>query len=502
MKSMMKRLLLLGLFAASAHAADKPNVLFIAVDDLKPMLGCYGDKVIKTPQIDRLAAQGTTFLNAHCQQAVCGPSRASLLTGLRPDTTKVWDLKTRLRDNLPDVVTLPQHFKDNGYNSVGLGKTFDPRSVDGMMKNDPASWSRPYVKTEENPASQMGFVNEEFVARAKTAKRENRGNWEKMKAALGGTPAVEIDQDVADDAYDDGIYAEKAVELIGELSKADKPFFLAVGFKKPHLPFVAPKKYADLYSDKDIRLAEFEEMPVGAPQVHFQDSWELKNGSYAGFKEFQGKDLPEATARELVHGYMACVSYIDAQVGKLLDALDEQGIADNTIVVFWGDHGWHLGDHGMWCKHTNYEQATRVPMIIARRAKGGRGTESMSPAEFVDIFPTLCDLAGIPKLDVLEGDSLVPVLDDPKAKVKDYAVSQYPRGGGKSTLMGYTLRDGRYRYIRWVVQSEPSQLKFEEFYDYEADPLEKRSLIGDPALSEEVKRFREATDQFLNRKDP
>jgi len=495
---MMKRLLLLGLIAASAHAADKPNVLFIAVDDLKPMLGCYGDEVIKTPHIDRLANHGTTFLNAHCQQAVCGPSRASLLTGLRPDTTQVWDLKTRLRDKLPDVVTLPQHFKDNGYTAIGLGKTFDPRSVDGMMKNDPASWSRPYVKTEENPASQMGFVNAAFVERAKKAKRENRGNWEKMKAALGGTPAVEIDQDVPDNAYDDGIYAEKAVELIGELSKAEAPFFLAVGFKKPHLPFVAPKKYADLYSANDVRLAEFQKMPEGAPKDHFQDSWELKNGSYAGYKEYQGKELPEEEQRKLVHGYMACVSYIDAQVGKLLDALESEGVAENTIVVFWGDHGWHLGDHGMWCKHTNYEQATRVPMIIARRAKGGEGTQSMSPVEFVDLFPTLCDLAGIPKLKELEGVSLTPVLDDPQSSVKDYAVSQYPRGGGNHQLMGYTLRDGRYRYIRWVTKGDPEDLKFEEFYDYETDPLETRSLIDESSLADEVKRFRAATDKFLN----
>ncbi len=494
---MIKSFVLSASLAMSAFAADKPNVLFIAVDDLKPMLGCYGDAVIKTPQIDRLAAQGTTFLNAHCQQAVCGPSRASLLTGLRPDTTKVWDLKTRLRDMIPDVVTLPQHFKANGYTSIGLGKTFDPRSVDGMMKNDPASWSRPYVKTQENPNSQMGFVEEGFVARAKKAKRENRGDWNKMKQALGGVPAVEIDQDVPDDAYDDGIYAEKAVELIGELAKEEKPFFLAVGFKKPHLPFVAPKKYADLYSGDDIRLAEFQEMPDGAPKDHFQDSWELKNGSYAGYKEYQGKDLPEAEQRKLVHGYMACVSYIDAQVGKLLDALEKEGIAENTIVVFWGDHGWHLGDHGMWCKHTNYEQATRVPMIIARRAKGGKGAESMSPVEFVDIFPTLCELAGIPTLKELEGVSLTPVLSDPKAKVKDYAVSQYPRGGGKKQLMGYTLRDGRYRYIRWVTKDDPSELKFEEFYDYETDPLEKRSLIEDPGVAEEVKRFRAATDKFL-----
>lgn len=488
--------LLLALAAGTAFAAEKPNVLFIAVDDLKPMLGCYGDEVIKTPNIDRLAQQGTTFLNAHCQQAVCGPSRASLLTGLRPDTTQVWDLKTRIRKIHPDVVTLPQHFKANGYTSVGVGKIFDPRSVNGQMKDDPKSWSRPYYHPEENKDSQMGFLNPEFVARARVAKRENRGNWEAMKKALGGTPAVEIDQDVADNAYDDGRIAEVGVELINELSKTPEPFFIAVGFKKPHLPFVAPKKYADMYSGDDIRLAKFQKMPEGAPGVAFQDSWELKNGSYTEFAGLKGL-LPEDKQRELIHGYMACVSYTDAQVGKLLDALEANGVADNTIIVFWGDHGWHLGDHGMWCKHTNYEQATRVPFIIAKRAKGGTAAKSVSPAEFVDIYPTLCDLAGLPKPASLEGASLVPVLDDPKAKVKDFAVSQYPRGGGAKENMGYAFRDDRYRYVRWVAKGDPADLKAEELYDYETDPLETKSLVGDAASVDVLKLMRERADHFL-----
>lgn len=489
-------MLILAALAPFAVAAEKPNVLFIAVDDLKPMLGCYGDGVIWTPRIDGLAALGTVFTNAHCQQAVCGPSRASLLTGLRPDTTQVWDLKTRIRKIHPDVVTLPQHFKQNGYVSVGVGKIFDPRSVNGQVKDDPKSWSRPYGKFGENKDSQMGFLNEEFVKRARIAKRENRGDWEGMKKALGGTPAVEIDQDVADEAYDDGRIAAMGVDYINELAGGEEPFFVAVGFKKPHLPFVAPKKYADLYSGGDIRLAKFQKMPAGAPGVAFQDSWELKNGSYSKYSGHDGL-LPEADQRDLIHGYMACVSYIDAQVGKLLDALEANDVADNTIVVFWGDHGWHLGDHGMWCKHTNYEQATRVPMIIAKRAKGGKGATSGSPAEFVDIYPTLCDLAGIAKPSALQGDSLVPVLDDPAAKVKDFAVSQYPRGGGAKEMMGYAFRDGRYRYVRWAPKNAPAELKAEELYDYESDPLETRSLIDDPARADILKIMRERAAGFL-----
>ena len=489
-------LLLLSLFSPLAFAAEKPNVLFIAVDDLKPILGCYGDSSIKTPNIDRLAEQGTTFLNAHCQQAVCGPSRASLLTGLRPDTTQVYDLKTRIRDIIPDVVTLPQQFKENGYESVGMGKIFDPRSVDGRVKEDPASWSGPYNLTAENKNSQMGFLNPEFVGRAKKAKRENKGDWDAMKKALGGTPAVEIDQDVPDNAYNDGVLAEMAVSHLAELAKADKPFFLAVGFQKPHLPFVAPKKYADMYSEEDIKLASFQKMPEGAPEIAFQDSWELKNGSYGNYAGTKGL-LPEEEQRNLIHGYMACTSYIDAQVGKLLDALESNGLAENTIIVFWGDHGWHLGDHGMWCKHTNYEQATRVPLIIAQKAKGGKATKSNSPVEFIDIFPTLCDLADIPKPDALEGTSLVPILADPSASVKDVAISQYPRGGGKSEMMGYTFRDERYRYTRWAPSKDVNDLQSEELYDYKTDPLEKKSLIDSPEYAETLKLMRKRAADFL-----
>jgi len=505
MKSILL-LLALALGLSSTWAA-RPNVLFIAVDDLKPMLGCYGDSRIETPQIDRLAEQGTTFLNAHCQQAVCGPSRASLLTGLRPDTTQVWDLKTKIRKILPDVVTLPQHFKANGYEAVGLGKIFDFRSVEGHVKDDPASWSRPYVVTEENPAAQMGFLNAEFVARAKKAKRENKGDWNGMKKALGGMPMVEGSEDVPDEAYDDGAFAKRAVELIGELAPKDpstgsgqgKPFFLAVGFKKPHLPFVAPKKYWDLYQRDEIELSKFQKMPAGAPEFHFQDSWELKNGSYTGVTREPGL-LPEAEQRELIHGYMACVSYIDAQVGKLLDALEKNGVADNTIVVLWGDHGWHLGDHGMWCKHTNYEQATRSPLIIAKRATGGKGAKSESPAEFTDIYPTLCELAGISKPKVLEGVSLVPVLDDPAASVREVAVSQYPRGGGKSELMGYAFRDKRYRYVRWLPKGKPdAEAEAEELYDYQSDPLETRNLAADPNHAEAGVRMRALADKFFSR---
>jgi iduronate 2-sulfatase len=258
------------------------------------------------------------------------------------------------------------------------------------------------------------------------------------------------------------------------------------------LPFVAPKKYADLYPLSSIRLAPFQQRPAGAPEYAPQDSMELKNGSFTGFANLQGA-LPAERQKELIRGYMACVSYMDAQFGKVLDAVEKSGEAKNIIVVLWGDHGWHLGDHGMWCKHTNYQQATRAPLIIARRAKGGTAAKTSAPVEFVDIYPTLCELAGIPSPETLHGKSLVPALEDPKAIIKDFAVSQYPRG----QRMGYAFRDRRYRYVRWVRKDAPDELQAEEIYDYEADPLETRNLLREPAASDALKRLRQCATIFL-----
>lgn len=468
---------------AISHAqatTEKPNVLFIAFDDLKPLMGCYGDKMIKTPNFDRLAARGTLFLNAHCQQAVCGPSRASLLTGMRPDTTKVYDLKTKIRSILPDVVTLPQHFKDNGYETIGMGKIYDPRSVQGRQKDDPISWSLPYM-FPDHPKEVAGFVNKEFVAKARAIMKEQGikgGQVDELKAKLGGFPPTEC-EDVADTAYEDGALADLAVTQLKSLSAEAKPFFLAVGFHKPHLPFVAPKKYWDLYQRESMPLAKFTTLPAAAPEMAFQDSWELKNGSYDKTIVPQGPGLlPEPLQRQLIHGYMACISYVDAQLGKVLDALEASPAAKKTIIVLWGDHGWHLGDHGMWCKHTNYEQATRVPLMIVRPNGTGAGGRSNSPVEFIDIYPTLCELAGLPAPKDLQGKSLLPIMNDPKAKVKEVAVSQYPRGNNAKETMGYAFRDERYRYVKWVSSRNPAaEPVAEELYDYDNDPGETKNIV-------------------------
>jgi len=495
-----------GVASAAPATEGKPlNVLFIAVDDLKPLLGCYGATQIQSPNIDRLAARGTLFANAECQQAVCGPTRASLLTGLRPDTTKVWDLKTRIRDILPDVVTLPQYFKQNGYESVGTGKIFDQRSADGQNKMDVISWSRPYLHPENLADETYGYLEPSYVkiineAKAKAPNRRAL-QWDRMLKTVGKRPTDCAD--VPDNAYYDGAMADLGVELIEELSAADKPFFLAVGFKKPHLPFNAPKTYWDLYDRQSVELATFRDIPAGSPEFHFQPGWELR--SYATIPP-EGR-LPDDLQRELVHGYYACVSYIDAQIGKLLDALDKTGAADNTVIVLWGDHGWHLGDHSIWCKHTNYEQATRVPLIVVSPVAGRQGGKSTSPVEFVDIYPTMCDLAGLPIPEGLHGVSLRPVMENPSVEVKTTAVSQYPRHVGGKEIMGYSHRDQRYRYIEWLDMDfrhgEMTGPVFaKELFDYEKDPLETRNLIDDPEYAEVANRMEDLAREYHEKYQP
>ena len=478
--------------------STSPNVLFIAVDDLKPLLGCYGDEHVKSPHIDSLAKVGTTFLNAHCQQAVCGPSRASLMTGRLPDYTKVWDLKTRMRDMNPTIVTIPQYFRNHGYEAVGIGKIYDPRCVDGYTQNDAPSWSKSYVHVDKNPDEEFGLIGKAFVntVRRKRAEAEAKGikGYGPLKNYIGGVPATEGSEDVADDAYEDGRVADRAVQLISELSHKNKPFFIATGFKKPHLPFVAPKKYWDLYNPEDLPLAEFQEMPSGAPSYHFQDSWELKNGSYSEVLTGPGKQ-PIETQRKLIHGYYACISYIDTQIGKLLNALDDAGIRENTVLVLWGDHGFHLGDHGMFCKHTNYEQATRSPLLFVDFRQKNEAMQAKAPVEFVDIFPTLCELAGLAIPPELDGESLVPILEGSASSVKPFARSQFPRHIGDGEAMGYAYRSERYRYIEWVKKDyyageKEGEVVATELYDYRKDPLEKRNLVDEADYAEVLAKFK------------
>ena len=468
-------------------AQERPNVLMIVVDDLKPNMGSFGDTQAITPAMDRLSARGTVFLNSHCQQAVCGASRASALTWLRPDTVQVWDFQSRMRDALPDLRTLPQYFKEAGYHTASIGKILDPRCCDGRETNDTASWSRPHSTMNAPHLADSYFGDteikrrlEEGEARAKEAGITSRKD---VIAFTEYFPTTEcLEENVPDNFYEDGMRTDRAVDLLGEFGAAGKPFFLAVGYKKPHLPFVAPKKYWDMYDPDSLELAAYQQMPEGAPEYHFQDSWELRSG-YAPIPDGR---LPDEMQRHMIHGYYACVSYIDSQIDKLMQSLEENGLLENTIVVLWGDHGWHLGDHGMWCKHTNYEQATRSPLLIVDPRMDYQTRETMKPVEFLDMAPTLAELAGLPVLESFEGVSLVPLLECPDSTIKRFAVSQFPRSkGAPNNLMGYAFRDEQHRLILWLEMDykggqRQGKLVDTELYDYALDPLETRNLAVDP----------------------
>jgi arylsulfatase A-like enzyme len=436
----------LGLALGAAAPKKRPNVLFFAVDDLRPELGCYGVAGIKSPNIDRLARRGMVFERAYCQQAVCSPSRTSLMTGARPDSTKVWDLVTHFRKAMPEVVTLTQHFKQNGYFVQGMGKIFHPGY------DDERSWSVAW-QTSKAPAYAGG---------------KGPGEKDEDKPKQKGGPAYEAGE-VADDFYKDGQVANLAVQTLRELKSKKEPFFLAVGFAKPHLPFVSPKRYWDMYDAAKIPMAANPYRPKDAPEFALTNSGELRN--YPGMPR-EGA-IPPELARTLKHGYYAAVSYMDAQVGKVLDELDRQGLSENTVIVLWGDHGWKLGEHGEWCKHSNVENDTNAPLLMAAPGMKAAGKHSRALVEFVDIFPTLAELAGLPLPAHLEGTSFKPLLDNPARAWKKAAFSQYPRG---QKLMGYSMRTERYRFTVWVGRNDHSRIEAVELYDHHTDPQENTNI--------------------------
>ncbi len=442
-------------------ATTKPNVLLICVDDLKPLLGCYGDKVVKTPNIDRLAARGLLFENAYCNQAVCSPSRNALLTGLRPQSLGIYDLATNFRKAAPDAVTLPQHFKANGYRAEGVGKIFHVGHGNG---NDEASWSVPHFSPRT-----ISYALKENNPPESTREQALFDNKKEAWKLPRGAPTESAD--VPDNRYGDGMIADEAVKRIeAAKAKPDEPFFLAVGFLKPHLPFVAPKKYWDLYDPAVFKLPELQQAPEGAPEFA-PGSW----GELRQYKNVPEKGpLPQEQALHLIHGYHAATSYMDAQLGRVLDALDASGLSDNTIIVFWGDHGWHLGDHGMWCKHTNYEQAAHIPVIIAAPGvTGGQRTRAL--IESCDIYPTLAEISGISAPEQGDGRSFASVLKNPDSSTRDHAIHVYPRGAGR---IGRAIRTQRHRLVEWKKPDDAPESAVLELYDYETDPAETKNLAA------------------------
>ncbi len=478
-RSVVIALLLLAPLAA-LHAdapPKKPNVLFIVVDDLKPLLGCYGASWIKSPNIDRLAARGTLFTASYCQVSFCAPSRMSVLTGMRPDSTRVFfnphQPQDMLRARFPDLVTLPQQFRNHGYITHPLHKVFDGRTVD--TGHDRASWSVPYGPWEMAPSDKPapgGY--QDPVTKARLAESAAQG-----KPAAG--PATEA-CDIVDNAYHDGGVAFTAAKRIREFAQQTQPFFLAVGFVKPHLPFIAPKKYWDLYDRASLPLAPLQQLPRGSPHdlAFYSHSGELR--SYSDVPKTGA--IPEPLQRKLIHGYAACVSYIDAQVDLLMKTLEETGLAGQTIICLWGDHGWHLGEHGHWGKVTNYEDATRAPLIIATPDQK-QVPRVTSLVELLDIYPTLCELASLAIPRHVEGKSLVPLMRGESTTLHEAAISQMTPNASKDGVMGWTLRTQRYRYIEWrradLSTDKPritDQVESVELYDYGTDPLERENLAG------------------------
>jgi iduronate 2-sulfatase len=451
---------LAALLATGGLNAQPKNILFIAIDDLKPLTGAYGDKHAKTPGMDRLAREGILFRNTFCQQAISAATRASLLTGMYPDKTRVWDLITDFRQVNPNALSMPEYFKSKGYLTAGMGKIFHNESAG--PGHDAPSWSIRYRNSDLKQYMLPYTPNK-----------------------LGRGPATEC-AEVSDNAYRDGQVAEMAVQLLDSLSGNSKPFFLAVGFLKPHLPFIAPKKYWDMYDRNEFELASFQKKALNSPDLAYHNSGELKNYSdiplFDNYSENELDHLPVEKQRELIHGYYAAMSYTDAQILKLINELDRLGIRENTIIVLWGDHGWHLGDHGLWNKHSNFEQATHVPLIMSVPGQKS-GVRCNTISEFTDIFPTLCELTGIPVPEHLDGVSLVPAMKMQSSQVREYALSQYPRG----QRMGYSIRTERFRYTVWVgngfrtwMPYNEEQVVARELYDYEKDPLEKENVLEKP----------------------
>jgi choline-sulfatase len=425
---------------------SKPNILFIAVDDLRPELNFYGANLIHSPNLDKLASESLVFNRAYCNVPVCGASRASLLSGARPTRHRFIDARTRKDEDNPDAISLPMLLKQNGYATISNGKIYHHQNDDSL------AWDEIW----QSDGKWLYALEENQKIREETYR---------------GMP-LEC-ADVNDTVYRDGKLAKKAIYDLNRLKKTGKPFFLTMGVGKPHLPFCAPKKYWDLYDRTNISLPESYIQPESTPKEAFHKFGELRNYETIPKKG----DIPEEQAKELIHGYYACVSYIDAQIGLVLDELKSLGLAENTIVILWGDHGWNLGDHKLWCKHCTFATALRTPLILKVPGKtNGQKTDAIT--EYIDIYPSLCDLVGIEKPKHLEGESFVPLINGGERQ-KDYAVSKF-----KDAV---TLIDGNLFYTEWTKDDGVAYARM--LFDHSTDPLELDNLAEKPENSETVNRL-------------
>jgi len=427
---------------------ETPNVLFIAVDDLRPELHCYGKELISSPHIDRLAAEGTRFDRSYCNIPVCGASRASLMTGLRPARSRFLSYLSRADEEAPGIMTLPGHFKSNGYYTISNGKIFHHND------DDSASWDEIWHPLT-NSTSWRDYALEENILRD-TSDRFRGPPFERAA--------------VADSIYKDGKVASKTIGDLRKLKDLEKPFFLATGFYKPHLPFNAPEKYWALYDGK-VALPDNNHPPENAPSESLHNFGELR--AYAGVPP--GGPVSDEFAHELIHGYYACVSYTDAQIGKILDELERLELDRSTIVILWGDHGWNLREHGLWCKHCNYETSLHTPLILKVPGTEQVGATS-EIVEYVDIYPTLCELAGLELPEHLQGNSFRELLFDPEATSDGVAICQW--------YAGITTIRENWFYTEWVNDQDSSYARM--LYDHRVDPHENMNVSEDPAHKETI----------------
>jgi arylsulfatase A-like enzyme len=453
---------------STGNVSQKPNIVFIAVDDLRPELGSFGAEHIQSPSIDKLAAEGLTFNRTYCNIPVCGASRASIMSGVRPGIHRFIGYDTYQQKDYPGVLSLPMHFKNNGYHTISNGKVYHHND------DDAAAWDEIWRPNSKNGTGWRDYLAPENI---ELSKGENRGYpYENME--------------VHDTAYFDGRIAKKSVDDLKKLKEKGEPFFLAVGFLKPHLPFNAPSKYWDLYDPTKISLPGNYIQPESTPKEAFHNFGELR--SYSGVPA-KG-DVSDELAIKLIHGYYACVSYTDAQIGKILTTLEELELDNNTIVILWGDHGWNLGDHKMWCKHCNFESSLHVPMIVKAPGRT-HGEKTNDITEYIDIYPGLCELAGLPIPEHVDGESFVPLMDG-KSMKKDYAISKFKEG--------VTLIRGNYFYTEYIDSEGNTRARM--LFDHSNDPLELDNLSEKPEYSQKVKELSEflrdnwGDDFFLNRK--
>lgn len=484
-------------FGCSSQKKDpvKPNILFISIDDLRPALGAYEDTIAITPNIDQLASEGMTFRQAYCQAAVCAPSRASLMTGLRPDDTRVWHLGDEFRKINPNTVTMPQYFAKFGYHTVNIGKIFHNYMPDSISWDEPDLRPARYVRKDWLNRDGETFYISKAINESQARKRDSLLKLMPIRYADGWNtgPAWEA-ADVHDTMYYDGAQTALAIQTLTRLSKANTPFYMGLGYFRPHLPFAVPKKYWDMYDPDKIPLPTNPNIPENAPLQAMNSMYELRH--YDGFQHIghptSSYRMGEDTVRTLRQGYYASVSYIDALLGDLISHMKMLGIYENTIIIIWGDHGWKLGDHNSWGKMTNYNIDLKVPVIIRYPNQENPGAQTNAITELVDLFPSLCELAGIKTPKYMQGTSFVPLLKNPNLSWKSAAFSQFHRrpkvsADGKR-YMGYSLNTQKYHYIAWYTWDEKTgtrgELKGVELYDSENDPYETLNIAQMPALSE------------------